>query len=454
MSEDTIVKGIKRKPPNDDLTVYVDGKILNRFMNFSISHSIDTVPMTFSLEYGMQDAENENLLDFIHKATTSNTNAKGLLKVGQKIEIYLQKQKVMTAWIDNVTEAYSYGQHTLYIDGRSIVSVLVDSTTDKPSGMLPDTVVSLADAANYMFEGFGIKVIDKTNGSTKRNITQYTQIDLTTKPYDYVANLALYEGKLLYDNELGCMVIDEVAKAQKMNGETDNGYDKDGVEKRNGVIKDENSGFQQVMNHQTTLGRYREYRFVSNPVGGIAGIDQSLQMDVKIQDKDANQLPPGKKITIVQTAAYSTDSGDGYTEFTQTLGQYIANKNWGNGQTISALASGYINPITNKLWRVNDIVNFDYKKPLIKGWYVVQSVNFYLDTNSGKTTELIFVRRESLLPEPITLNALIAGVTNSVNNTEDSTNNGELKDSADPKTQKLNVPDNPPDNAKPVNKEN
>lgn len=440
MSE-IVVSSVKRIPPTSDIAVYIDKQIITRFIGFTISHSIDVVPMSFSLEYGLSEAESENLLSDI----TSNTNKKGIFKVGQKVEIYLEKKKVLTGYIDNVNESYSYGQHVLYIDGRSITSVLVDVTTDKPSGLLPSSVVTLSDAANYMFEGFGIKVIDKTNGETKRNIAAYTQIDLTTQPYNYVANLALYEGKLLYDNELGCMVIDNVPD------ESSN------VTSKTNVINDTNSNFQMITNYRTTLGRYREYRFVINSYGGQAGIDKSLQVDITIEDPDKNELPPGKKITIINTAAYpdsSVGGENGLAEFTKTLAQYTANKNWGRGQTVSAVAKGYINPITNTVWKINDLVNFDYQKPTIKGYYVVQSVNFSLDSSQGRVTELVFVRRESLLPEPVTLSPVIAGVNEGATNTETSSNSGDLKDSADPKTQKLNVPDTPPDNAKPVNQEN
>lgn len=469
MSE-IIVSSVKRIPPTTDVAVYIDKEIITRFISFSISHSIDVVPMSFTLEYGLSEGEAENTLQFIGKKTTTKTNKKGLFKVGQKIEIYLEKKKVLTGYIDNVSESYAFGQHVLYVDGRSITSVLVDVTTDKPSGLLPSSVVTLRDAANYMFEGFGIKVIDNTDGETKRNIAAYTQIDLTTQPYNYVANLALYEGKLLYDNELGCMVIDNVpepTKEKKQPGETDNGYvpvgtDKDGItimekKQKTNVLTEENSNFQQISNHRTTLGRYREYRFVINSYGGQAGIDQSLQVDITVEDPDKNELPPGKKQTIINTAAYpdsSVGGENGLAEFTKTLAQYTANKNWGRGQTVTALAKGYINPMTNTIWKINDLVNFDYEKPKIKGYYVVQSLNFSLDSYQGRVTELVFVRRESLLPEPVTLSPLIAGVNEGASNTETSSNSGNLKDSSDPKTQKLNVPDTPPDNAKPIKKEN
>lgn len=434
MVENITVTATKKTPPTSDLSVYVNGKILNRFESFSVSHSLDTVPMSFSIQYAYNEGDNSEPLNFLSTTTTSDTSDYGLLTAGQKVEIYLEKQKVITGYIDSTSESTSYEQHQLSIDGRSKTSVIVDSTTDQPPGLLPTALVSLADVADYMFSGFGISTKDNTNSETKYPIAGYAQIDLTTKPYDYVAMLAQYEGKLLYDNEYGQMVIDNVPTGNSSKTK----------------ITDKNSTFEDIVNYKTTLGRYRNYRTVINAYGGPAGIDKSLIQDVSASDPAPNELPPGKNLTIVSQMMYP-ENGDvnGLREFQQSLIQYTANVNWGRGQTITATAAGFLNPLTQKLWRINTIVSLDFQVPQIQGDYVIQSVTYYFDQYAGRRTDLVFVRREALLQQPITITPTIAGV-NDPNNLQTDSDDGSIKDQTDKKTQKLNVPDDPPANAKPV----
>ncbi|GBR14145.1 phage baseplate assembly protein [Gluconobacter frateurii] len=466
MAETTVtVIGTKlnRTPPTDDVTVYVDNKIVSRFENVSISKAIDLCPMTFNMSYGLKDGETGDALDFFSTDVDEDSiNSSGLLVKGQKVEIYLMKQKVLTGYIENAVESYSHGEHILSISGRSIVSPIVDCTTDKPSGWSPDSTSNLSDVANYMFNGRGIKVVDKTDGSVKFKFGLIGQIDLTTKPFDYVSTLCQYEGKLLYDDEYGRMVIADVASKESLedsthdvNGNTYVGTDSDGVQEWDMTNKKINTFnddvvaqlFEKIEWFQTTLGRYRTYSVVVNAYGGPAGIDNSLIPVSPVNDPQPNELPPGKTLTIVSTAAYPTDGNvNGLIEFQKTLLQYMANKNWGASQTISITATGFINPITKKLWKPNECFGFSLTKPKIQGDFVVQSVNFYESRDSGKMTDLVFIRREALTPEPIVITPMIAG-TNNVDIPEDSTNNGQSTTSTD-KNQRLNISDTPPPNAK------
>ncbi|MBS1017257.1 hypothetical protein KBX73_14830 [Acetobacter persici] len=392
MAEEVTVVGHNKTPASGDLTVYVDGKIINRFESFSISHSMDVVPISFSLQYGLSEGVNDNML--IKKLKKTNSDKNGILPVGKKVRIYLEKELVITGYIDSTTEAYSHDSHTLSIEGRSKTSVLVDSSTDKPTGTLPTNLVTLYDIADYMFSCFKIKTEDLSgNKAPKHKLAEYAQIDLTTKPYDYVSMLSQFEGKLLYDDGRGYMIINDVASKAS-----------------DTALTDKNSKFENIMVHRTTLGRYRKYRFVINSYGGPAGWG-SLIDDVVSSDQNPDDLPFNKNITLVSTSGYPEDGNtDGYRMFTQDLANYTASVNWGRGQTVTALASGFIDPTTKKIWKINTLVHFNYKKPYIKGDYVVQSVTFFIDQFGGKKTELTFVKKESLIIEPVTLAPPIDGV--------------------------------------------
>lgn len=448
MVENITVTGTRKKPLTNDLTVYINNKILTRFKSFSVSHSIDTVPMSFSLEYALSEGEaSTEILNFTSKNDDPEKRiVSSVLTIGSRIEIYLEKQKILTGYVENSSESYSHEEHTLFIDGRSKTSVLVDSTTNlNQAGIIPDNLVSLHDIADYMFSGFGINTIDKTGLLTpKRPLAGYAYYDLTTHPYDFVSSLAQYEGVLLYDDPYGQMVIDTVPEATDNKSASNTSTCSISSSSSKASLTESNSKFENITVHKTSLGRYRNYQIVMDAYGGPAGVDKSIITIPSVADPYPNELPPGKNITIVSHASYpDTDSQmNELVAFQTDLAQFMANNNWGRGQTISALATGYINPITKKLWKVNDVVHFNYKKPFIKGDFVVQSIMFSIDEYSGKQTSLVFVRREALLQEPITISPIIMGVNPPDN--KDST------DSSKPVNQKLNVPDDTPPNAKPI----
>ena len=429
----TDVSALKRRVPTKDLVIYIDGKILNRFESFNITQSIDIVPFTFEIQYAFSGGESSNSpLDIVTKLTKEDDDARGLLKAGQKVEIYLEKEPVLTGYITSVAEAYSHERHVLYVDGRSRTSVLVDASTDRPAGMIPDSVISLSDAADFFFKGFGIHTDDRTGGDTPRPIAGFAQYTITDKPYEIMAGLAQYEGKLLYDHGQGQMVISDVAKPT--NGK---------------AISDTTHKFESVVKHSTTLGRYRKYTSLLNSYGGPAGIDKSQIIVPSSQDPYPDELPPGQNMTIVSQAAWPSDGNtNGLADLQKARVDFLARKNWGRGQTVSVTSAGFINPSTGKIWKINSSVKLNLTKPLINDEYIVQAINFRIDRNEGSNTDLVLVKREALTIEPIAINPSFAGTNISpVVNTEDSSNDGSLKSQTD-KNNNLNIKDNPPSNAK------
>ena len=95
----------------------------------------------------------------------------------------------------------------LYVSGRSLAQVVVDGTTIKPSGQIPTAVTTLSQLAQYMVGNDNgdklVEVIDKTGGDTPHPLVGLGQIDLTTRTYDYLAMMAQYEGKIIYDDHSG-----------------------------------------------------------------------------------------------------------------------------------------------------------------------------------------------------------------------------------------------------------
>lgn len=407
--------------------VVVNGQQLNRFESWTISRSLDVVPMSFSLTYAYEQGEAESIFSKVGKSSSS-----GVLAVGSRVEFYLDGLKLFTGYVDSTDEGVEHGNHMLYVSGRSLAQVVVDGTTIKPAGQIPTAVTTLSQLAQYMVTNDNgdklVEIIDKTGGDTPHPLVGLGQIDLTTRTYDYLAMMAQYEGKIIYDDQYGRLVIDSVASGSS----TTIGF-QDKLVKR-------------LFRHQSNLGRFQKYQVIVNAYGGQAGVNNSVFAIPPVSDPTPSQIPNGRILTFVSQASYPTDGNtNGLIEFQTALAHVTANRNWGRGDVITATLAGHKNPTTNKPWELNSLLKIDFSQqasaPQMSEEYVISDIQFVLDRGT-KETSLTLVRKESLQVEPLTITPPIAGVNNATTQGIDSPatkqGNGQLP-----------LTDQPPTNAKP-----
>lgn len=434
MSTDVTVTGKKNTLP-DGFVVLVNNQIINRFIAWEINHSLDIVPMSFSMTYAFQDGEqNTNILSLFTKAVSTGpkVNHTGSLAVGAKVEIYLDKYKIFTGYIDSTTNGLQHGQHVLEVSGRSLCQKITDGTTIQPNaGQVPGTLTSIKQVAEWLLTAQDgtqiVDVVDLTT-STPRPLASLTNINLTTKSYDFLATLAQYEGKLLYDDRFGRLVIDDPASGAVTT-----------LNLKDPIIKS-------LFRHRTNLGRFQAYTAVIDPYNAIAGVNSSAVPHVTAMDQTPSEIPDGKIMTFVSEASYPMSDASGWQTFQQNLVNVTAKRNWGRGDVISLSVVGTKNPMTKKPWEINSLIKINYGtdlKPNMSDEYVVSDLAFTLSREEHET-HLILVRKEALGVVPIAITPPVAGVANPSDQSSLVPSPNQQKNGS------LNVTDSPPPNAKPV----
>ncbi|MBF0892756.1 hypothetical protein HKD28_15295 [Gluconobacter sp. LMG 1744] len=424
-----------RNKAGKGFVVTVNKKQFNRFTSWEISHSIDIVPMSFSMTYALSDGEkNTDLTSLFSKAKGPAVDASGFLAVGAEVEISLDGYRIFTGYIDSTTNGLHHGQHLLQVSGRSKCQKITDGTTIQPNaGQTPGTLANIKQVADWLLTAQDgnkiIEVIDKTDGSTPQPLVNLTSINLTTRAYDFLANLAQYEGKLLYDDRFGRLVIDNPASGQTT------------------LVGINDKLIKSFYRYRTNLGRFQSYTAIINPYDAIAGVSNQSVPHVMAKDQTPSEIPDGKILTFVSESSYPTSDATGWQRFQQNLVNVTAKRNWGRGDVINLSVVGTKNPTTNKPWEINSLLKINYgtaSQPKISDAYVIADITMSMSRDEHET-QLTLVRQESLGVIPVAITAPVAGVGSP------STQSGVVPNANQTKAGNLQVDDTPPPNAKPVN---
>ena len=436
-SDATNVKGTKLNIPMG-FVILVNNKIFNRFLSFEVSHSIDVVPMSFSMTYAYKDGEeNTNILSMFEKATVPKrpVDSQGFLTPGAPIKIFLDKYCLFTGFVDSVDNGLTHGQHMMQASGRSTCQVITDGTTIQPNvAMVPNTLTSIRQVAEWLVTSSDgnqlIHIKDLTNDDTPQPLAGLANINFTTKTYDFLADLAQYEGKLLYDDRFGRLVIANPAQG-----------DSHKLRINDGMIES-------FTRHRSNLGRFQKYNVIINSYNAVAGVQPTPASTRTAMDQTPSEIPNGKILSFASQASYPTSgNADGWVKLNQQLVDVTAKRNWGRGDVISLVVRGTTSPSTKQPWSINDTMQIDYGtrlNPNLSDVYVISDIVYRL-SHDEHSTEMTLVRKESLGVIPTSITPPVSGVNNpdTASNIVQSAN--QSKDGS------LNVNDSPPANAKPTN---
>lgn len=132
---------------------------------------------------------------------------------GDKCEVMLGGDVVITGYVDRYTASIEKGSHTIRITGRSKSQDLVDCSAEWKSGQFANKTA--LQVAQNLAEPYGISV--SATGDPGRVIPQFNLI-IGESPFDIIERVCRYSGLLAYDKPDGSVVLAQTGKARAASG--------------------------------------------------------------------------------------------------------------------------------------------------------------------------------------------------------------------------------------------
>ncbi|ODR86705.1 phage baseplate assembly protein [Shewanella xiamenensis] len=178
----------------DNVMLRADGQEFSGWTQVSVSMDVRAIAWSFSLTM-----------------TTTIVEVHGpLLKKGQRVELFIGTDRVMTARIDEIAVSYDEANVNYDVTGRSLTGQLVDSAAIYPGSQFSH--LSLPDIARELCAPFGIDVTLENHHWRNALQLEYSEfptvrIEQGESVYELLERLARQAGVLLTTNASGHLVM-------------------------------------------------------------------------------------------------------------------------------------------------------------------------------------------------------------------------------------------------------
>ena len=209
------------------------------------------------------------------------------------VELYVDTQKILTGYVEQITVSSSDDAHVFMLNGRDRTRDLVDSTLTSLSDIRSD--IHLRDLIKLVIDDIGsdLQVIDNANPDVLSSAVDIESPEPGMNAFEFLETVARRRQVILSSNADGDVVI-EVS---------------DGVD--NGLVVPEHIRASVV---SSTTQRYRTYNIVSdvnsrggNPLAalGLDSTDATVSQSTTVTDE---AIRAGKTLTIVAEDSYPKDA--------------------------------------------------------------------------------------------------------------------------------------------------
>ncbi len=184
---------------NDVLYVHIDGNVHSFWTKATVARSIERGAYSFEL----------TLTDSFESNTETSPR---VIKRGQAVEIFINKEKILTGYIDDVNPSYNATTHTLQVTGRSKIGDLIDCSTEGKQFKIGQTLLQIATA---LCSDFAIDVIvdDSATAAANEAFTSDHMLDIGQPIWEFLEELARIKAVLLVSNSGGNLVITRAGSA-------------------------------------------------------------------------------------------------------------------------------------------------------------------------------------------------------------------------------------------------
>ncbi len=132
------------------------------------------------------------------------------IRMGSRCEMWIDGQKIITGYVDDVNLRYSATERSISVEGRSKVADLIDCALPLFQESAQFSGQTFPVLAARLAKPFGIKVIDESGVQWKS--TYVRTLDAGTRVYEFLEEWARVEAVFLTSNIDGNLVIGRASK--------------------------------------------------------------------------------------------------------------------------------------------------------------------------------------------------------------------------------------------------
>lgn len=187
------------KPVPDVIALRIDGREISGWTRVTITRGIESVPSRFDL--GL--------------TSISPSGEAVAVKAGQACEVSIGKSKVVTGWIDRVSEGGSGSAHSLRVSGRGLCQDLVDSSAEWKGGQI--VAANVLELASKLARPYDIQVYLGSGGEVGPTIPQFN-LNYGETAYEIIERVTRYAGLLAYEDEEGGLVLARAGSTKAASG--------------------------------------------------------------------------------------------------------------------------------------------------------------------------------------------------------------------------------------------
>lgn len=326
------------------IVLKADGKIHSGWKNILVRLSMESIADVFDLTISDR---------------WSKSNTRPTLKEDTPCEVWLEDQKLVTGFINDVATEYDADSHEINLVGRSKLGDLVDCAVEAQSFKNQ----TLDKMAKTLCEPFGINVI--VNANVGKPFVKKT-IGMGESPFEFLDRLAKIRAVRLLSDREGNLVISR-ASNERITTALELGKN---ILRASGTF--------------TSRDRFKDYIVY----GQSEGTDDSFGASASENKGESKDAGIKRHRPMVSVADGTVDKDD-----CKKRAQWERNTRYGRSRAIVYTVLGWQH--ANGLWLPNQLVPVKDSYMNINEDRLIVSVQFSIDDSAGQITEIQLMPKEA-----------------------------------------------------------
>jgi prophage tail gpP-like protein len=339
-----------------DIALKIGGDSFGGWTSLRVERSLDSIAAPFQFNY----------ID-----TWGQNNDKWYIYPQADVQITIDKDTILTGYIDAVTSEVSGSSHSYSVAGRDKTADLVDCavTTDQNAKFKKQSLVSLI---KRVIKPYGINLVNQSGINEQVSVAN---LQPGQTAFQFIESLVRQNAILVTTDEMGGLVL------------TKPGFYSSSVK----LVEGEN-----ILSARCTLdysNRFSQYFFYGQGVGSAFFFgNSSSKLRAKASDLSVKRFRP--KVALSEN---NTSPGQ-----IVKRAQWEAAFNAARGLSVQVRVVGWRQgpESSDPLWRSNMKIHMVCPSIGIDGDLLIERVTYSLDPSGGQTTELVLTKEDAWIPNP------------------------------------------------------